>query len=150
MITIREMMDKDLKAVKLIEDECFVEPWKESDLEYELHDNPINKFFVALDGEKVVGFIDFMITFNSATISQVAVTKEYREQGIASKLLEKMYESLPTSGEDIVEFITLEVRESNLPARSLYLKHGFEEVVIKKAYYPNGENAVYMLKRMQA
>ena len=66
-----------------------------------------------------MGFIDFMITFNSATISQVAVTKEYREQGIASKLLEKMYETLPSSGEDIVEFITLEVRESNLPARSL-------------------------------
>ena len=91
MISIREMVDADLKAVKAIEDECFVEPWKESDLEYELHDNPINKFFVALDDEKIVGFIDFMITFNSATISQVAVTKEYRNQGIASKLLEKMY-----------------------------------------------------------
>ncbi len=150
MISIRKMVDADLKAAKAIEDECFVEPWKEADLEYELHDNPISKFFVAVDEKKVVGFIDFMITFNSATISQVAVTEEYRNQGIASKLLEKMYECLPSSGEDVVEFITLEVRESNLVARSLYLKHGFEEVVIKKAYYPNGENAVYMLKRMQA
>lgn len=145
---LREAKLIDLKGILSIENECFVSPWKESDLEYELTQNPINKFYVLVDEEKLVGFLNYMVTFNSATITQIAVTKEYRKQGLASMLLKKMFEDLPSSGEDVVEFITLEVRESNKAARNLYKKHGFEEVVIKRAYYADGENAVYMVKRM--
>lgn len=149
MIKIREMTLEDIKQVKAIEDECFVSSWKESDLLYELNENPISQLFVATSDDKIVGFIDFMITFNSATISQVAVTSAFRHQGIAGKLLNKMYECLPSEGDDVVEFITLEVRVSNKPARELYKKHGFEEVATKRAYYQDGEDAIYMVKRMK-
>ena len=147
MISIRKAEVKDIKGILAIENECFISPWKESDLMYELTQNPINKFYVVEDKD-IVGFLNFMITFNSATISQIAITKEYRRQGIALKLMEKMFSDLPKAGDDVVEFVTLEVRKSNEAAIALYKKCGFEHIVDKKAYYPDGEDAVYMVKRM--
>jgi [ribosomal protein S18]-alanine N-acetyltransferase len=115
---------------------------------YEMKANPINTIYVAIDENKVVGFIDYMTTFNSATISQIAVTKSYRKQGVATMLLKKMFESFPTSGDEVVEFTTLEVRASNVAAQKLYIKNGFEVITTKKNYYSNGEDAIYMVKRM--
>ncbi len=148
MISIREMNANDLDRVYELEQECFISPWKKSDLVYELNENPINKIYVALDNDLIVGFIDYMVTFNSSTISQIAVTSKYRNQGIGSMLLNKMFESLPSESEEVVEFVTLEVRKSNLAATNLYLKHGFEIITSKRAYYSNGEDAIYMVKRM--
>lgn len=146
MIDIRLVKDSDLDSFLLIEEECFKNPWNKEQLLYEFHDNPVNKIYVALDGDKLVGFINYMITFNSATISQIAVTEKYRKQGIATSLFEKMVSTFIKSGDDAVEFITLEVRESNDKALSFYKKMGFDIINIKKNYYADGENAIYMVK----
>jgi len=138
----------DLENLFLLENQCFKSPWKKSDLEYELTKNPINKVLICLDNDKIIGFIDYMITFNSATISQIGVDKAYRNKGIASKLLNLMEESFPKDGDDEVETVTLEVRESNKPALNLYLKDGYEIVVKKPHYYDDGEDAIYMVKRL--
>lgn len=148
MITIREMNKSDLNRVFEIENECFVEPYKMSDLEYELNDNPVNKMFVALDGDYIVGFIDFMITFNSSTLTQLAVTSSYRRKGIATQLLNKMVESFPSDIDDKVETITLEVRKSNIGALKLYKSFGFVSVTVKPKYYKNLEDAIYMVMRL--
>ena len=99
------------------------------------------------EGE-IIGFIDYLITFNSSTIMQVAVTEKYRKNGVATQLLSEMEKSFPKNVDDVVETITLEVRESNKAAKALYLKNGYEVVTIKKNYYKDGENAIYMLKRL--
>lgn len=148
MITIREMNINDLESVLDIENECFREPYKLSDLEYELNENPVNKMLVAIDEDKVIGFIDYMITFNSSSITQIAVTSSYRRKGVATKLLNAMVESFPKDIEDKVETITLEVRASNLAAIKLYESFGFEKVVIKPKYYKDLEDAIYMVMRL--
>lgn len=138
----------DLDEILALENESFVDPYKEKDLIYEISENPLNKYLLIKKNGLLVGFLDYMITFNSATINQIAVKKEYRRQGIATKLLNEMFESFPKDIEDVVETVTLEVRESNEAARKLYESVGFEKVVIKKNYYKDGENAVYMVKRI--
>lgn len=143
-----EATKEDFEEVLEIENECFIDPYSRESLEYEFDENPLNKIIVCKDDNKVVGFIDFMITFNSATISQIAVKNEYRKNGIATKLLSEMEKCFPNDIEDIVENVTLEVRESNQAAINLYKKNGYEEMVIKKHYYSNGENAIYMVKRL--
>lgn len=145
---IREASHKDFDEVYEIEQSCFVDPYPKHQLEYEFNENPLNKILVAVIDNKIVGFIDFMITFNSATIVQIAVKKEYRKQGIASSLLKEMENCFPNDIEDVVETVTLEVRKSNDAAIKLYEKNGYEFVVEKKHYYPNGEDAVYMIKRL--
>lgn len=145
---IRLLQKSDLEQVFEIEKKCFINPWKLSDLEYELEGNPVNKFIVLEADGKVIGFIDFMITFNSATVSQIAVLNEYRRKGFGNLLLKEMEKYFPNEGEDIVENVTLEVRASNVPAINLYKKNGYENVVIKPHYYPDGEDAIYMVKRL--
>lgn len=147
-VVVRELTRNDLEAVFELEQKCFKEAWKFSDLEYEFEKNPVNKFIVLEKDRNIIGFIDFMITFNSATISQICVSEKYRKHGFGFRLLQEMEAMLPKEGEDIVENITLEVRESNVPAVSLYQKFGYEVVVKKPHYYPDGEDAVYMVKRL--
>ena len=148
MIKYRLATIKDFEKVQAIENECFKEPYSTADLRYEFEENPVNKIIVATDEDKVIGFIDFLITFNSSTIMQVAVTKNYRGKGIATQLLSEMENSFPKEIDDLVETITLEVRESNEAAKNLYLKNGYKIVVIKTNYYKDGENAIYMIKRL--
>lgn len=139
---------EDFEQVLQIENECFKQPYSRKELEYEFNENPVNKIIVAEEEGEVVGFIDYLITFNSSTIMQVAVTSKHRGYGIATQLLAEMEKSFPTEIDDVVETITLEVRESNEAAKALYLKNGYEIVVLKKNYYKDGENAIYMLKRL--
>ena len=148
MIKYRLATLNDFNDVQEIENECFIEPYSTEDLHYEFEKNPVNKIIVAEDEGKIIGFIDFLITFNSSTIMQVAVTKSYRQNGVATQLLSEMEKSFPKNIDDLVETITLEVRESNEAAKNLYLKNGYKIVVIKNHYYKDGENAIYMLKRL--
>lgn len=145
-IYIRQMIASDLQQVLLIENESFKKPWTEKDFLYELNSNPVNVILVAHDNDMILGFIDFMITFTSSSISQIAVKKEFRRQGIAQMLLNRMYSILYKTNE--VETITLEVRESNCSAQSMYHKNLFRDVVVKPHYYDDGENAIYMCKEL--
>ena len=148
MIKYRFATLDDFESVLKIENECFKEPYTRDQLVYEFSENPVNKIIVAEDQNEIVGFIDYLITFNSATIMQIAVTKNSRGKGVGTRLLNEMEETFPKEIDDLVETVTLEVRESNKPATNLYLKNGYKIVVIKQKYYKDGENAVYMIKRL--
>ena len=145
---IRKVNKEDFEQVYQIEQTCFKDPYPRKHLEYEFFENPINIILVAEEDEKIVGFIDFMVTFNSATIVQIAVLPEYRKQKIATNLLNEMENCFPKDLDDVVENVTLEVRKSNEAAINLYKKDGYEIIVEKKHYYPDGEDAIYMVKRI--
>lgn len=146
--SIRPLKKKDVQKVAELEAQCFIKPWPLNQIAYEFNGNPCAKVFVCVDKQdNILGYLDFMITFNSATIDRICVTKEYRGQGIASALLDKMVEVCKKQ-KDIVEFITLEVRKSNENAISLYSKNGWQKVVIKPKYYDDGEDAIYMIRSL--
>jgi ribosomal-protein-alanine N-acetyltransferase len=42
----------------------------------------------------------------------------------------------------------LEVRASNLPARTLYERFGFSPLSVRKKYYADGEDAMILHKRI--
>lgn len=141
---IRKAKISDLEAIKEIEDESFINPFTKEDLLYEISQNPVSNFLVLEKDGLVVGFIDYWVTFDSATIDQIAVKKSERNQGFAKILLEKSINDLKELGE--VSFFTLEVRASNEPAINLYKSFGFQKVTIKEKYYDDGEDAIYMIK----
>lgn len=141
---IRKAKISDLEAIKEIEDESFINPFTKEDLLYEISQNPVSNFLVLEKDGLVVGFIDYWVTFDSATIDQIAVKKSERNQGFAKILLEKSINDLKELGE--VSFLTLEVRTSNEPAINLYKSFGYQKVTIKEKYYDDGEDAIYMVK----
>ena len=143
-MNIRKAKISDLEAIKEIEDESFINPFTKEDLLYEISQNPVSNFLVLEKDGLVVGFLDYWVTFDSATIDQIAVKKSERNQGFAKILLEKSINDLKEIGE--VSFFTLEVRASNEPAINLYKSFGFQKVTIKEKYYDDGEDAIYMIK----
>lgn len=135
--------ENDLEELSILENSCFQHPFKDKDLLYEIKDNPVAYFYLLKNDNEIIGFIDFWITFDSATICQICVKDSYKKQGFAGKLIDFACNVLK---ENDVLYFTLEVRESNFKAINLYKKHGFQEVTIKEKYYEDGENAIYFVK----
>ena len=129
---IRKAKISDLDAIKEIEDESFINPFTKEDLLYEISQNPVSNFLVLEKDGLVVGFIDYWVTFDSATIDQIAVKKSERNQGFAKILLEKSINDLKELGE--VSFFTLEVRASNEPAINLYKSFGFQKMMARMPF----------------
>lgn len=142
---IRELTTNDLDKVMEIENLCFISPWKKEDILRELEENQFATLFVALVNNEVVGYVDFWITFDSATICQIAVHPNFQRQHIGSELLKEIFKECYAKK---VHTITLEVRESNEKGISFYKKHGFTSYLTKLNYYTNGENALYMMKEV--
>ena len=129
----------------MLESACFHDPWPLEQVIYESKENPVANLYSATIDDEVVGYIDFFITFDSASIARICVADEYRRNGIAKTLIEKMVEVCKKQKEP-VENITLEVRESNEAAIKLYEKNGFKTITKKKMYYSDGEDAIYMVR----
>ena len=129
----------------MLEAACFHDPWPLEQIVYEWKENPVANLYSATIDDEVVGYIDFFITFDSASVARVCVANEYRRNGIAKALIEKMVEVCKKQAEP-VENITLEVRESNEAAIELYKKNGFKTITKKKLYYSDGEDAIYMVR----
>lgn len=142
---VRPMKTSDLPSILDIEATSFLAPWNESQFLYELKENPFSHLYVATESNTVVGFIDFWITFDSGCINQIAVLTGLRRKGIATAMLNDALKRMADAG---VKSVTLEVRTVNEKAINLYKKIGFTGVIVKKTYYDNGDDALYMEKRL--
>lgn len=144
-MTIRKWLYADNLSVYKIEKESFSDAWtKEMISDTFIQDNFIG--FVAEEDGKVVGYIALTYCLDEAEINIIAVTREFRRKGIASKLLEKTYETLSPMG---VDKIFLEVRRSNKSAQNLYKKQGFEVIGVRPKYYKGVEDAILMRKDLK-
>lgn len=140
---IEKMTKEHLEAVYIIETECFSHPWSRESLESEIG-NKTSHFLVAIENDEVLGYIGMSIVIDEGYIFNVAVKENSRKKGVATALINE----LVTYGKkNNFSFITLEVRESNEPARLLYSKFGFIKVGERKDYYTDPkENAILMTK----
>lgn len=131
MPIIRFMKEEDVKGVAEVEKECFASPWSEKSLSEEM-ENGNAYFFVADINGEIVGYMGTISVFGECSVTNIAVKEKHRGNGIASSLLERVIIS-SAFNED--EFITLEVRQSNTPAISLYEKYGFRKMGERKNFY---------------
>lgn len=134
----REMMEEDISKVVALEEKCFKEPWNEKDCLNELNENPFSHGWLLID-EEVVGYAFLWETFEMAQLARIGVDPQYRKKGYGNILLNELFQRASSQE---CEFMTLEVRESNVAARHLYEKNEFVQVNISKKYYPDGEDAV--------
>ena len=140
---IEKMNSEHLEQVCKIEKECFSHPWSLQSLESELN-NDTSYFLVATEKDEVIGYIGMSVVIDEGYIFNVAVNVNHRKKGVATALVNE----LVTYGKkNNFYFITLEVRESNEKAKSLYSKFGFVKVGERKDYYSvPKENAILMTK----
>ncbi len=92
--------------------------------------------------EKIIGIGCYWAILEEAHITMLAVQPDYQSKGLGQLLL---YNLLSDAAKKNLERATLEVRESNFIALSLYEKFGFKRAGIRKGYYQKtGENAVIL------
>ncbi|MBE5889027.1 MAG: ribosomal-protein-alanine N-acetyltransferase [Lachnospiraceae bacterium] len=137
---IRKMTFEDVKTVAQIEKECFSLPWSEASFEDSLARE--DTVFLVCEDLDVVGYIGMYLSFEEGEITNVAVTPSYRQRGCGNLLIQAIKEEAKARA---AESVILEVRVSNVPAISLYKKHGFEEIGIRKNFYEHpSEDAIIM------
>lgn len=135
-----------LTELELLEKSCFSLPWTLEQLKSQLPDEN-HIFLAALSPEgRVLGYVGISFILDEGYISNVAVAPEHRRRGIGAGLVRALLERAERLR---LAFVTLEVRESNLGARALYEKLGFETVGRRKNYYSlPREDALLMTNHM--
>jgi len=125
--------------------DCFFDYYKknitEFNVDYLKNNGTFLNNFVYILNDVPVGLISYSIIYDRIELEYLWVDKKYRNKGIASLLLDYMFNV------DNVSNITLEVRVSNLNAINLYKKKGFKICAVRKNYY-NGEDAYLMIREM--
>jgi ribosomal-protein-alanine N-acetyltransferase len=90
----------------------------------------------------IAGFSGIWMMADEAHITNIAVRKEYRDQGIGGLLL---IATIDLAGQFNAGFLTLEVRASNTIAQKLYSRYGFTQTGLRRGYYlDNREDAIIM------
>lgn len=133
-----------VQQVAALEAICFRDPWSEKSIASELT-NPLSLWLVAMEGDKVVGYIGSQTVLAESDMMNVAVHPDYRRRGIAEALVLALADELITRNS---HSLTLEVRTSNAPAIALYEKLGFEQIGLRKNYYRNPKEDAQILRKV--
>lgn len=113
-----------------------VSPWTEAQFKDGFSYYAYLGYFI---DKRCVAFVQYHVLAGEGEILNVAVKKDYQNQGIASKLLKACLKQVPTW--------FLEVRASNTIAQRLYRSLGFETLAFRKNYYTHPvEDAIIMKK----
>ena len=141
-VELRRLERGDLDVVEAIERESYPTPWSRSMFDAELRKPSSLALGAFTDGDELVGYAFVSRYVDAWHVMNVAVANAYRRRGIASTLLERMFE---VTGTDPRRGYTLEVRVSNAGAIRLYERLGFEPRGIRRGYYTdNREDALIM------
>lgn len=145
-IEIRRLTLADLAAIEEIEWRAYPTPWSRSMFAGELAKTS-SICLGAFDGDAGETLVAYLIVSRYADawhVMNVAVHEDYRGQGVATRLLNRLFEL--TAGDDVRGY-TLEVRVSNSAAIRLYERLGFVARGVRRGYYTdNREDALIMWK----
>ena len=104
-----------------------------NELSKEIDQNPFGKVLVYKENAEILAYL-----YYSEIYERIEVKAEFRNKGIGTKLLKRLTETVEKS-------ISLEVRENNYSAISLYKKFNFNEKAIRKGYY-QGIDGILMVR----
>jgi [ribosomal protein S18]-alanine N-acetyltransferase len=146
-VRLRKMRRADMTAIMALEQELFPEDaWTPEMFAAEFAQPPSRRLYlVAEAGNALIGYAGMMFAGGSqADVVTLAVASARWGEGTGTALLTALVDEAGKRG---YQEVLLEVRKDNPRARRLYLRHGFDEVGIRRGYYqPSGVDAVVMRK----
>lgn len=142
-INIRRMEKTDVDNVVRLEALSYGEHhWSKESFYNELSNNLAHYYSAFDENNNLIGYVGCWHIFEEAHITTLSVHPDCRKKGVAQRLLLTIIDGCY---QNKIKYITLEVRESNIPAISLYEKNGFKSIGTRKGYYQdNNENALIM------
>jgi len=141
----RRLELRDLGDIERIERRSYPTPWSRSMFASEIA-KPSSICLGAFEAEsgELLGYLIISRYVDAWHVMNVAVDPEHQRRGVATALLERLFELTADDGR---RGYTLEVRVSNTQAIALYERLGFEGRGIRRGYYTdNREDALIMWK----
>ena len=138
-------MDRShLGQIAQLEQACFSSPWSEEMLAQELYND--NASYVVAQGAdgSVLGYAGLQVVLDEGYIDNVAVFPAFRRRGVAGRLVGRL---CAHARQEKLQFLTLEVRESNRGALALYQKWGFTQVGRRPRFYDDPQEDALLLTR---
>ncbi len=129
--TFRPMQLDDLDAIMQIEPHIYPYPWTRGNFSDSL--NSGYSAWVLLDHERIIGYALLMMVLDEAHLLNLSVEKSHQKQGLGRLLLEHM---ISIAKRHKAANLFLEVRPSNIAAIALYENIGFNEMAVRRGYYP--------------
>ena len=143
-MSLRAWKLSDLDAIAALEAECFSDPWTRRMLAESFLSDRFEGVLLEEEGN-IVAYGCMTVTLDEAEIEIVAVSEMFRRCGRGNKIVEELLSIARRLG---VKKVFLEVRVSNTSAQILYLKNGFRGLYSRTRYYPDGEDAIVMVKEL--
>lgn len=127
---IRRACESDIGHIAALEKETFSLPQSKDDFLKMTASDEKHLLVATCDGN-FAGYIGAYTVLGESDIMTVAVSPDYRKNGIGKLLVNALFNEL--CGKSKAVF--LEVRASNSAAISLYTSLGFEKIGMRKNYY---------------
>lgn len=131
--TLLPMAVQLLDAVMGIEVRAYSFPWSRANFVDSIAAGHLTHCLVAPDGE-LLAYQVAMAGFEEWHLLNVTVSPAHQGRGLATQLLRRLIAHARCTG---APWLWLEVRPSNVQARRLYAHLGFEQVGVRKGYYPD-------------
>ena len=142
-VIIRRMKEQDIDEVLKIEESTFAMPWSRKSFEQEITENKCARYLVTEKDGQIVAYGGEWLIIDEGHITNIAVIESERGQGIGKQITQALLQYAANLG---VQYLTLEVRKSNIVAQNLYKSLGFVKVGVRKKYYEdNGEDGYLMV-----
>lgn len=136
------MEKDDIPEVVKLEKMCFSQPWSEKAF-LDAFDGGNSYFAVAKTEDNLtVGYGGMYFASGEGYVYNIAVKKEYRGQKIGQMLVQKLIDYSVSKN---LEFLSLEVRESNTAAINLYNKMGFKTLGKRKGFYSDPKEDAFIM-----
>ena len=146
LLPLRPMMQADLDVVMAIEERAYPFPWTRK----HFLDCLKHGYFCWIyeqDGV-MLGYAAVMLVLDEMHLLNICIEPQQQGNGLGSRLLATVERIAHTQG---AQTGFLEVRQSNFSAIRLYLNAGFNEIGVRKGYYPaklGREDAIVMAKTL--
>ena len=127
----RPMQIDDLDTVMMIEPLIYPYPWSRGNFSDSL--NSGYSAWVLMSNETIIGYALVMMVLDEAHLLNLSIAKDFQKQGLGRLLLEYMIQI--AKNHQAVNMFS-EVRSSNISAIALYENMGFNEMAIRRNYYP--------------
>jgi [ribosomal protein S18]-alanine N-acetyltransferase len=148
-IVTRAAAADDLADVEALQRRAFTNPWRAEALRWELKNTDVARLYLMKTNDReLVAYCACWMVFDELHINSLAVDEPWRRRGLATRLLERVFQDAIASG---AKSATLEVRRSNTAARLLYERLGFSVEAVRRDYYQEPrEDALILWRRTLA
>jgi len=146
-VVIRGMSESDISTVIKYNAVMIGETIDENTIKDHLNNSNLMKYLVmeTKDSKEFIGQISLWIDEDKAQINNFYIIHKYQKQKLGKMFLNYVFRYFKSLN---INEISLEVRKSNEVAINLYRLFNFNQINVRKNYYKNGEDALFMYLRI--